>query len=210
MGWFIVKRASVLRRRRRKAAADAFYRHRHGDHRTQENRTGIATGRGPLSQADDVRAGGDLLHRRRRSVANSSTTRGAKSPAPRSTKRWATAGPNSCIRTTASASSPSGTRRARNRRNAKSEFRFLNKNTGVRWVAASVLALFDDAESLTGFVGTIVDLTDRKAIEDVIRADEARLRSILDNSPAIISLKDLEGRYVQVNRRWEELYAVSQ
>lgn len=98
---------------------------------------------------------------------------------------------------------------ARNRRNAKSEFRFLNKRAGVRWVAASVLALFDDAESLTGFVGTITDLTDRKVIEDVIRADEARLRSILDNTPAIISLKDLEGRYVLVNQRWEELYAVS-
>ncbi|HVU85841.1 MAG TPA: PAS domain S-box protein [Pirellulales bacterium] len=98
---------------------------------------------------------------------------------------------------------------ARNHRNATSEFRFLNKTTGVRWVAASVLALFDDAESVTGFVGTIVDMTDRKVIEDVIRADEARLRSILDNSPDIISLKDLEGRYVQVNRRWEELYGVS-
>ncbi len=98
---------------------------------------------------------------------------------------------------------------ASGRSNTKTEFRFVNRHTGIRWVTASVIALVDDAGAITGFVGTIVDLTDRKVIEDVIRADEARLRSILDNTPAIISLKDLEGRYVQVNRRWEELYAVT-
>ena len=31
------------------------------------------------------------------------------------------------------------------------------------------------------------------------------LRAILDYSPAIISVKDLEGRYVLVNSRWAEL-----
>ncbi|MES1213274.1 MAG: PAS domain S-box protein, partial [Singulisphaera sp.] len=98
---------------------------------------------------------------------------------------------------------------ARSHRNAKTEFRFRNKKTGTRWVAASVIVLRDEAGTLTGFVGTIVDVTDRRAAEEVIRADEARLRSILDNSPEMISLKDLEGRYVQVNRCWEELYQVT-
>jgi PAS domain S-box-containing protein len=97
---------------------------------------------------------------------------------------------------------------ARNSLNQASEFRFLNQHTGTRWVAASAIALQDDAGTVTEFVGTIVDLTDRKAVEDVIRADEARLRSVLDNTPAVISLKDLQGRYVLVNRVWEETYGV--
>ena len=98
---------------------------------------------------------------------------------------------------------------ARSHRNQNTEFRFLNHKTGTRWVAASAIALLDDTGTVTEYVGTIVDLTDRKAVEDVIRADEARLRSVLDNTPAVISLKDLQGRYVLVNRGWEELYGVS-
>lgn len=35
---------------------------------------------------------------------------------------------------------------------------------------------------------------------------EERLRNIIDNSPSSISLKDLEGRYVIVNKRFEEWY----
>jgi len=42
-----------------------------------------------------------------------------------------------------------------------------------------------------------------------IAASESRMRGILDNSPAVISLKDLHGRYVLVNRGWEELFGVA-
>ncbi len=89
------------------------------------------------------------------------------------------------------------------------EFRFDNRERGIRWVTASASPLQDSNGRVTGFVGTIVDLTDRKVVEDVIRTDEARLRSILDNTPAVISLKDLQGRYVLVNRGWEALYGVT-
>jgi PAS domain S-box-containing protein len=98
---------------------------------------------------------------------------------------------------------------ARNRRNEVTEFRFVNQATGIRWVVASTSAIADAAGGVTGYVGTVVDLTDRKAVEDIVREDEARLRSILDNTPAAISLKDLQGRYVLVNRNWEELFGVS-
>src|SRR5207249_173211 len=36
-----------------------------------------------------------------------------------------------------------------------------------------------------------------------------RLQTILDNSGTIIFLKDLEGRYVLVNRRFEDLFRIS-
>jgi len=98
----------------------------------------------------------------------------------------------------------------RSRQNEVTEFRFVNKDRGVRWVVTSTNAIVDSAGAVTGYVGTVVDLTERKAAEDAVRRSEARLRSILDNTPAVISLKDLEGRYVLVNRRWEELFGVSQ
>lgn len=97
----------------------------------------------------------------------------------------------------------------RGRRTDVTEFRFVNKTRGIRWVVASTKAILDASGAVAGFVGTLIDVTERKAAEDAVRASEARLRSILDNTPAIISLKDREGRYVIVNRRWEQLFDVT-
>jgi len=38
---------------------------------------------------------------------------------------------------------------------------------------------------------------------------EQRMQAILDNSPAVVFLKDLQGRYLLVNRRYEELFHVT-
>jgi PAS domain S-box-containing protein len=38
---------------------------------------------------------------------------------------------------------------------------------------------------------------------------EQELQSILDNSPAVIYVKDTDGRYLRVNRRFEDLFALS-
>ncbi len=50
------------------------------------------------------------------------------------------------------------------------------------------------------------DITERKRAEQWIRASEKRLQSILDNSGLVVYLKDVEGRYVSVNRRFEEVF----
>ena len=42
--------------------------------------------------------------------------------------------------------------------------------------------------------------------EAALRASEARLRDILDHAPVVAHVKDLEGRYLLVNRRWETLF----
>jgi PAS domain S-box-containing protein len=52
----------------------------------------------------------------------------------------------------------------------------------------------------------LFDITERKHAEEVRHKSEERLRAIMDNSPALIFLKDLEGRYVQINRRLEEVF----
>ena len=49
--------------------------------------------------------------------------------------------------------------------------------------------------------GFIFDVTEQKESEEAIRKNEALIESLLDNSPAQIDLKDIEGRYVLVNRR---------
>lgn len=58
-------------------------------------------------------------------------------------------------------------------------------------------------------IGTAHDITDRKRAESALKASEARLQAIMDHSPAVIFLKDLTGRYLHVNRRFEQEFGLS-
>jgi len=90
------------------------------------------------------------------------------------------------------------------------EFRFVNQEAGIRWCVTSAKVLLDPQGVVFGYVGTVVDLTDRKASEDRIRASEGRLQAIIDNTSAVIYLKDAQGRYLLINRRYEELFNITQ
>ena len=50
-----------------------------------------------------------------------------------------------------------------------------------------------------GLVGVCHDTTDRDEAERALGLSERRMRAILDHSPSLISVKDLEGRYVMAN-----------
>ena len=64
--------------------------------------------------------------------------------------------------------------------------------------------LKDSTGKVVGIVGVMEDITERKQAEKKLRESEQMLRSFLDNSPSTIFLKDLEGRYLMVNRFFEE------
>lgn len=59
------------------------------------------------------------------------------------------------------------------------------------------------------FTGIIRDITERKRIEDELRESQRFLQTISDNSPAVIYVKDMQGRYLMVNRRYAELFHIS-
>ncbi|MBI1783909.1 PAS domain S-box protein, partial [Candidatus Sumerlaeota bacterium] len=50
------------------------------------------------------------------------------------------------------------------------------------------------------------EVAERKRAADALLVSEQRLQAILDNSPAVIFLKDLEGRYLLVNRQFELIF----
>jgi two-component system cell cycle sensor histidine kinase/response regulator CckA len=53
------------------------------------------------------------------------------------------------------------------------------------------------------------EVLERKQAEEALRANQRLLQGIVDNSAAVIYVKDLEGRYLLVNRRFEELFRVT-
>ena len=46
----------------------------------------------------------------------------------------------------------------------------------------------------------------RQRAEEALRASERRLQDILDNTPAVIFVKDLDLRYILVNREYERRF----
>src|SRR5215813_1017096 len=84
------------------------------------------------------------------------------------------------------------------------EKRYIRKDGGIVWALVKWKVLRDKNGKPIHTVANAEDITARKQAEDALRAREAQLRAIIDNSSAFIFVKDLEGRYLKVNR-WYEL-----
>ncbi len=52
------------------------------------------------------------------------------------------------------------------------------------------------------------DLTRLRQAEQELEASEQRLRQLLDNTPSLVLIRDLDGRYIYVNRRFCEMYGM--
>ena len=79
------------------------------------------------------------------------------------------------------------------------EFQLQDRDNKYRWVAENGISLHDDTGRAIRYVGTIRDITGRKAAEDEMLESNARLLAITENASSPITLKDNEGRYVMVN-----------
>jgi PAS domain S-box-containing protein len=58
------------------------------------------------------------------------------------------------------------------------------------------------------FTGIVRDVTKRKQSDEALRVSEQRLQAIVDNTTALVFIKDLELRYVLVNREYERLFEI--
>ncbi|HYG15435.1 MAG TPA: PAS domain S-box protein, partial [Bacteroidia bacterium] len=100
------------------------------------------------------------------------------------------------------------------------EFRMRRKDGEYRWVADHGRPRYGANGDFKGYVGTCVDITDRKAArvelekQVVQRTRELNhqkdfLQTILDSSVDIIAVFDSEARYVAVNKKCGEIYGKS-
>ncbi len=95
-------------------------------------------------------------------------------------------------------------------RSYQMEKRYLHKAGQVVWVSLSVSLVRGSDNKGLFFFSQIQHITERKRAEEALRESEKRVRAILDNSPNLIFLKDVKGRYLIVNREFERALSVSQ
>jgi len=97
------------------------------------------------------------------------------------------------------------------------ELQIITKDGKTKWVEQSAVMLLDNNGTwLTGFQCMAKDISEKKAIQLALEKSSAelkenqyRLQSILDNTNSLIFIKDLNGRYVTVNKRFKEVVQVT-
>lgn len=79
----------------------------------------------------------------------------------------------------------------------------------LRYVVVSGKPIFDEAGEFLGYRGTAYDTTDQKRVAQRLEAAEALFTAIMQNAPAVIAIRDLEGRYELVSKTYERTYGVT-
>jgi PAS domain S-box-containing protein len=83
-------------------------------------------------------------------------------------------------------------------REFKAEYRLLHSDGTLIWVLGQAIPEIDSQGELTGFIGTITEIGDRKQIEGVLHASECKLQAVLAAMTDVILILDQHGQYLNV------------
>ena len=85
------------------------------------------------------------------------------------------------------------------------EFRFLHPDGRVAWVAAATVPLRDAQGGISGYLGSVTDITAAKAAKVAMEESETRFRNAFEFAGIGTAIVDLEGRWVKVNKALSDI-----
>jgi PAS domain S-box-containing protein len=89
------------------------------------------------------------------------------------------------------------------------EFRVLKKDGTVAWVEQSTRFMRNPDGSVAEYRNLVRDISLRKNVEAKLLETQGLIQGIIDNSTAVIYVKDLKGRYLLINKRFLEIFHFS-
>lgn len=89
------------------------------------------------------------------------------------------------------------------------EVRYRRHDGEYRWHVFRALPRSDANGTIEAWYGCSIDIDDAKRAEAALRDSEQRLQAIIDNSNAAIFMKDVQGRYLLMNRECERLFNIT-
>ncbi len=81
----------------------------------------------------------------------------------------------------------------------EAEFRFQIQPNKITWVFGQAVPEYNNQNYIIGFIGTLVDITERKQVEVVLRQAEERFRTLVEASSDWVWEIDAQGIYTYVS-----------
>lgn len=95
-----------------------------------------------------------------------------------------------------------------NGKNSIAEYRFLKTDGEIVWVLGNAVPELIDSK-ITGYIGTITDITEIKQAQEKINQSEKRFRDLSDLLPQTVWEADLNGKLTFVNKHGLDLFGYS-
>ena len=80
---------------------------------------------------------------------------------------------------------------------------YLKKDGGLLHALTSVQAVYDDEGILIENIATIQDITHKNVAEEALKQKQQLLDGVMENSAFVIFVKNLEGKYILINKEFE-------
>ncbi|MBK1831301.1 PAS domain-containing protein [Verrucomicrobiaceae bacterium R5-34] len=87
-------------------------------------------------------------------------------------------------------------------------YKMLNSSGAKRHIITTKVPIKDKDGQVSGILGINRDVTEQEKAREALRQTEHRMQEIVDNSPSPMYAKSVTGKYLMVNRRFEELFNV--
>ena len=89
------------------------------------------------------------------------------------------------------------------------ERRLLCKDGNAVWTIVSASPIMDAEGRFAGSFGMFTDITERKQAEEHLRLSQARYRTLVENIPQRVLLKDRESNYISINQAYGRAYGLN-
>ena len=90
------------------------------------------------------------------------------------------------------------------------EYRLRRHDGEYRWILDTGVPRFTAEGIFEGYIGSAIDITDRRRAEEALKESEARYRTQVEQAPEAVVVLDVDtGRFVDVNENAVRLYGLS-